>query len=216
LSVKASADNSAVPTTVNLRIEAATYTIFEGPIFTHGHKVTTASGGTHPCDGTNNNANPTPGPTVTSALDDASKLHHFSWDGTFSTEFDDYFVTTIANQAQTSTKFWGILLNYQFIPVGGCQQEVKRMDDVLFAFDAFNKVNFLKLTGPGYVHVGHPVILTVTDGQNGSPVAGAEVNGQTSDANGHVSVTFKSPGTQKVKAEKSDSVRSAALTIEVV
>jgi len=81
LNVKASADNSAVPTTVNLRIEAATYTIFEGPVFTNGHNVTTASGGTHPCDGTNNNPNPTPGPTTTSVLNDASKLHHFSWDG---------------------------------------------------------------------------------------------------------------------------------------
>jgi len=132
------------------------------------------------------------------------------------TQFDDYFVTTIANQTQTSTTFWGILLNYHLIPAGGCQQEVKLMDDVLFAFDAFNKVHFLKLTGPGYAYADHPVILTVTDGQNGSPVAGAEVNGQTSDANGHVSVTFKSPGAQKVKAEKSDSIRSDALMIVVL
>jgi hypothetical protein len=90
------------------------------------------------------------------------------------------------------------------------------MDDVLFAFDAVDNVHFLKLTGPGYANVDQPVILTVTDGQNGSPVAGAEVNGQTSDANGHVSVTFTSSGAQKVKAEKSDSIRSDALTIVVL
>lgn len=68
-------------TVVNLRIEGAEKTIFEGPIVTYGHNVTTASGGTHPCDGTNNNANPTPGPTCTSALDNASKLEKFPWDG---------------------------------------------------------------------------------------------------------------------------------------
>lgn len=135
---------------------------------------------------------------------------------TFNTEFDDYFITSIDNEAQTSTQFWGILLNYQFTPVGGCQQEVKRLDEVLWAFDAFNKVHFLKLTGPHTAYIDQPAYLTVTDGSTGSPVAGADVNGQTSDANGHVSITFKSRGAQKVKAEKSDSIRSSALKIIVI
>ena len=69
-----------LPTLVNLRIEGSMKTIFEGSISTTGHKVTTASGGTHICDGTNNHANPTPGPTCTSALDDASKSAHFPFD----------------------------------------------------------------------------------------------------------------------------------------
>ena len=226
------------PTLVNLRIEGSTNTIFEGPIITRGHNVTTVSGGTHHCDGTNNNANPTPGPTCTSALDDASKIHHFTFDGyvsyflishcakwlihgakcysTFSTEFDDFFITSIGGVTQTATEFWGILLNFQFIPVGGCQQEVKLNDDILFAFNAFNAVHFLKLTGPETANVGSPVLLTVTDGQTGSPVAGADVNGDISDANGHVSVTFAQVGLQKVKATKSDSIRSNQLSILVI
>ena len=69
------------PTLVNLRIEGPFKTIFEGNILTRGHSVTTISGGTHHCDGTNNNANPLPGPTCTSALDDASKSAHFPFDG---------------------------------------------------------------------------------------------------------------------------------------
>ena len=69
------------PTLVNLRIEGPDTTIFEGSILTRGHNVTTVSGGTHHCDGTNNNANPLPGPTCTSALDDASKKAHFPFDG---------------------------------------------------------------------------------------------------------------------------------------
>ena len=56
-------------------------TIFEGIIITTGHNVTAASGGNHHCDGTNNGENPLPGPTCTSALDDASKLSHFAFDG---------------------------------------------------------------------------------------------------------------------------------------
>ena len=71
------------PTLVNLRVEGSAKTIFEGTIVTTGHNVTTVSGGNHHCDGTNNNENPLPGPTCTSALDDASKLpsNLFTFDG---------------------------------------------------------------------------------------------------------------------------------------
>jgi len=204
-----------LPTLVNLRIEGSTSTIFEGPIITRGHNVTTQLGGNHHCDGTNNHANPNAGPTATSALDDAHKLAHFPFDGTFSTAFDDFFITSIGGVTQTSTEFWGILLNYEFTPVGGCQQEVKRNDEVLFAFNAFNANAFLKLTGPSTAHKGHPVIFTVTDGQTSKPVAGATVDGQTSNANGQVSVTFTNDGRQTVKATKSNAIRSNKLTIIV-
>jgi len=213
LSVSASPNK---PTMVNLRVEGLTSTIFEGPIITHGHNVTTVSGGTHHCDGTNNNANPLPGPTCNSALDDARKIAKFPFDGTFSTAFDDFFITSIGGDTQTSTEFWGILLNFEFTPVSGCQQEVKRNDEVLFAFNAFNANAFLKLTGPTTAHVGTPITLTVTDGQTGKPVAGATVDGQTSDANGLVTITFTNHGRETVKATKLDAIRSNKLTIVVI
>ena len=134
---------------------------------------------------------------------------------TFDTEFDDFFITSIGGVSQTSTEFWGILLNFQFTPVGGCQQEVKINDDILFAFDAFDKAHFLKLTGPKTARVGIPVTLTVTDGQDGSPIAGADVDGDTTDDNGNVSVTFEHAGPTEVKATRSDSIRSNQLTILV-
>ncbi|KAF8910412.1 hypothetical protein CPB84DRAFT_1763592 [Gymnopilus junonius] len=204
-----------VPTPIDLRIEGAEKTIFEGIVVTRGHNVTTPSGGDHHCDGTNNNENPAPGPTCTSALADAAKLHHFAFDGTFQTEFDDFFITSIGGDTQTTTEFWGLLLNFQFTPVGGCQQEVQAADHVLWAFNAFNAVHFLKLTGPREAQVNEPVVLTVTDGSTGSPVAGADVNGETSDDDGKVSVTFGEIGLNSVKAEKSDSIRSNALNIVV-
>jgi len=204
------------PTLVYLRIEGSEKTIFEGPVLTRGHNVTTISGGNHHCDGTNNNANPRAGPTCTSALDDAAKRHGFTFDGTFSIEFDDFSITSIDEEAQTASQFWGILLNSQFIQVGGCQQQVKFGDNVLFAFDAFNKAHFLKLTGPHIAHVGQEIILNVTDSKNGGVVAGADVNGNISDANGHVSVSFADVGLKKVKAQKSDSVRSNGFFILVI
>jgi hypothetical protein len=205
-----------LPTLVNLRIEGSTSTIFEGPIITRGHNVSTPSGGNHHCDGTNNKENPSPGPTCTTALDDASELAHFLFDGTFSSQFDDFFITSIGGVSQTSTQFWGILIDFELTPVGGCQQEVKVNDNVLFAFDAFNANAFLKLTGPVTAHVNKPVVLTVKDGQTGDPVAGATVVGQTTDASGHVSVTFTHPGLEKLKATKTGAIRSNQINVIVV
>lgn len=220
-------------TLVNLRIEGVNRTIFEGPILTRGHDVKTVSGGRHHCDGTNNGSNPLPGPTCTSALDDAAREDHFTWDGyvmlfavlvfarssfvssTFDSEFEDFFITSIARNTQTNTAFWGLLLNFAFTPVGGCQQEVKMGDEVLWAFDAFSKAHFLKLEGPHIARVHHPVTLTVLDGTTGVPVSGAEVNGFVSDAEGHVSVVFHNAGVQGVKAEKDDSIRSNLLRLVV-
>ncbi|TFK36758.1 hypothetical protein BDQ12DRAFT_686451 [Crucibulum laeve] len=203
-------------TFVNLRIEASQKTIFEGVVFTRGHDVTSATGGTHHCDGTNNNTNSRPGPTVTTALDDAARRHGFSWDGAFFPDFDDYLVSTIDGEANTDTEFWTFLVNFQFGEVGGCQQQVEALDQVLFAFDGFGKAHILKLTGPELAHKNKLITLTVTDGTTGAPVAGATVNGQTSDANGKVSITFSKLGTSGIKAEKSDSIRSNLLNILVV
>jgi hypothetical protein len=212
---------SANPTVVNVRVEGATQTVFEAPVLTDGHTVTTTSGGTHVCDGTNGGANPTPGPSVTAALDDAAAAGAFTWDGTFFPSFDDYFITRINADSQTSTQFWGSLVNYQLPPVGGCQQRVHLGDEVLFAFDAFNKQHFLRLTGPRLAKVGHAITVTVTDGQSGQPISGATVGpanntgSVTTGAGGTAQVAFTNLGLKRLKAERADSVRSNALSVLV-
>ncbi|GLB40728.1 hypothetical protein LshimejAT787_0805990 [Lyophyllum shimeji] len=202
-------------TVVNLRIEGDTTTIFEGRIFTRGHDVETASGGEHHCDGTNLGANPAPGPTATSALDDAAKREGFDWDGNYFSQFDDYLVSTVDGVTQTTNEFWGLFVNYKFAEVGGCQQRVEFRDEVLWAFGAFDEP-LLKLSGAHLVHVGQPVTLTVTDGRNGTPVAGAEVQGETSDADGRVVVTFNTARRKEFKAEKANALRSSRFQIVVV
>ena len=145
-------------------------------------------------------------------------MHHaffFYIYSTFDPKFDDFLITKIGKDVQTSTQFWGLLLNYHFTSVGGCQQEVRANDKVLWAFDASSKKHFLKLTGPSNARKGQSVTLTVTDGKNGKPVAGASVAGKTTDANGKVTVTFDKKGGHSYKAEKDDSIRSNALDIVV-
>jgi hypothetical protein len=70
--------------------------------------VTLPSGGTHRCDATNNNANPSPSSNGISILVDAGNLCGFPLDGSFSTQFDDFFITKIGDSDSTTSgnQFW--------------------------------------------------------------------------------------------------------------
>jgi hypothetical protein len=172
------------------------------------------------CDGTNNAANPAPGGTPTDALAAAAVANHFTFDGTFDTMFNDFFITSIDGVSSTATEFWGILADYHFTPVGGCQFELKEGQEVLWAFNAFNAAHFLQVLvdnekGPASVGVGAPVSVTVIDGSTGVPVPNANVGGQATDANGQVTLTFPKIGSYTIQATRSDSIRSAIVTINV-
>ena len=83
-------------TRTSLRIEGDTDTIFEGIIRNGPANVTTASGGTHLCDGTNGHANPIPGQTPTTTLLAAAGLCGFDFDEAFYTQYSDFFISRIA------------------------------------------------------------------------------------------------------------------------
>jgi hypothetical protein len=132
----------AAPVTVQVRVEGATSTIFEGPVTTDGKPIDKGSG-PHPCDGTNLGANPIPGPTMTSALDDASLGGAFSWDGTWFSGFEDFGIDRVGPDAVdfANNRFWGYALNFISTQVGGCQQQVQAGDEVLFGYDFFSKAH---------------------------------------------------------------------------
>src|SRR3954452_17516509 len=198
----------AVPASVTLRVEGPAATTFEAPVTTDGHTVTTAAGGTHHCDGTNNGQPGGPGPTAIATLDDGAKLGRFSWDGTYSSSFDDYFVNRVAQDSQTTTQFWGVFVNGKASETGGCQQRVKQGDEVVWAFDAFSKSHALRLTGPDSATTGRRVAVRVTDSGTGDPMAGASVAGTVTGGDGNATFSLPSPGVYRLKAERGDSVRS--------
>ena len=132
---------------------------------------------------------------------------------TFDAQFDDFLVTRIADSAQTLSQFWGLLVNFQFAQVGGCQQQVQTTDRVLWAFDAFSKAHFLHITGPPSGHRNQPITITVTDGSSGQPISGASVEGRSTNSLGQANLTFTDVGWKRLKAEKSDSIRSNALEV---
>lgn len=204
---------AAAPAALDLRIEGATSTIYEGPVTSDGHVVRPASGDDHSCDGTNGGANPAPGPTPTSALDDGARVGGYSWDGQYFTSFQDYLISRIGPDSANSSQFWGQYVNSQASQVGGCQEIVKSGDEVLWAFDAFSKQHVLRLAGPTAGHTGEPLNVKVTDGADGTPLAGASVGGTSTGADGVARLTFSRPGIYRLKAERADSVRSNALSV---
>jgi hypothetical protein len=213
LSLAAAPAAFAVPVGVTVRAEGARTTILEVPVTSDGHDVTTPSGGTHPCDGTNAGAYPSPVPTPTAALDDAARANGVSWDADWFASFSDFIVTRVANESATSSQFWGLIVNGKFSNSGGCQVKLNQGDEVLYAFDAFSKSAVLRLAGPGTATVGQPVNVTVTDTQSGSPAANASVHSSTTGGDGVATVTFGEEGIYRLKAERPDAIRSNALVV---
>jgi hypothetical protein len=210
----------AAPANIELRIEGAATTTFEGPLTTDG-KTIDKGGGQHPCDGTNAGAHAAPGPTATAALDDASIQAGFTWDGSWDAGFQDFLVNRIGPDAAdlAGGKFWNFAVNFTPAQVGGCQQQVQAGDSVVFAYDSscncppdYTK-QFLALTGPGRAAVGRSLEVAVTDGETGAPVDGATVGGRLTAVDGKASLLFDSPGVRSFKAERADMVRSNALRV---
>jgi hypothetical protein len=206
---------SAAPTTVQLRVEGGAATLFEGPVTTDGHAID-KGGGPHPCDGTNGGANPAPGPTMTSALDDWSRSGGLPWTGTWF-DFGDFGIDSIGTDAAQPPNgpFWGYALNFVPSQIGGCQQQVQQGDEVLYGYDFFSKAHLLRLDGPPRAVTGQPFQVTVTDGQSGAPLDGAVVAGGSgvTDAAGHTAVAVATSGLAVVKAERSDSLRSNGVKV---
>ncbi|WP_097977533.1 DUF4430 domain-containing protein [Streptomyces sp. gb14] len=127
--------NKAVKVTVT--VKGPDGLLFKGKVRTKGHDVTTATGGTHKCDGTNGGANPSKVPTPTAALDDAAQKNGFTWDGAWYASFDDFSVDTIKNVSGGGSAYWNIAVNGTPTPVGGCQFKIVAGDRVSFTWTSF-------------------------------------------------------------------------------
>jgi hypothetical protein len=205
----------AVPVTVNLRVEGPNKTVFDGPVTTDGHDVTTQTAGTHKCDGTNGAAESEPGPTATAALDDAAKLAGFTIDGPYGNfGIDDYFLERVADeQIDPNSEYWSLWINHGFSDKGGCQKRVLAGQDVLWAGIPFSVSIPLKLTGPNSAATGQPVEVRVTDGSNGDPQDGATVGGTTTGPDGRATLVFANEGIYRLKAEKPNTIRSNSVVL---
>lgn len=91
----------------------------------------------------------------------------------------------------------------------------------MWAFDAFSK-NYALEVQPRFATIAVEGIVefTITAVNTNSgyrvPAAGANFGGLLADTNGKVVYIATSPGTKRVKAERSDSIRSPGAVITVI
>jgi hypothetical protein len=128
----------AAPTELNVRIEGNGETLFEGPILTEGHDVASSTGTRedteeHTCNGTNNKAHTTPGPTPTAVAVDALSLIGETFSGQWYSSFDDYLITRWGPDAEGEGA-WHLVVNNVFTAVGGCQYELDEGSELLWVY----------------------------------------------------------------------------------
>ena len=211
LSLAAPATAAAVPVSVDVRVEGATQTIFEGPVVTDAHGTKTPSDTeVRTCDGSPD------GPTAISALDDAARAGGFGWDAQWSTSFSDYGpFLRIGPDAIDDMHYLAFYLNSLYANTGACNQNIGQGDDVLFAYEDFAPSDVLRLTGPSTATTGQSVSFLVEgfDGVAGAPAAGATVGGATTGPDGVATLSFAQKGVYRLKAERADAIRSNAIVL---
>jgi hypothetical protein len=236
IAIVCAAAAQAMPTQVNVRIEGAERTLFEGPILTEGHEIeATSDTQARSCDGidVNDPENVLAGPTPTAAAVDAIGLIGETFDGQWDSQYDDYFLTRWGPDEQnpSDAAYWGVLVNDVFPNVGGCQYELGGGDEVTWAYNAFAARPSLALYAAGSTSGARPLtalaqrgapfeveVRDFSDNSEGVPPAQPERTGSTPYEGAQVSPVevnekgFERPETSNPATVTTDAQGKASIT----
>jgi hypothetical protein len=213
---------AADPVTVQLRIEGATRTIFEGAVTTDVRPFRfTGETESHTCDGTaaTGGTSAAPVPTRGALMAQASETAPFDIAGTWHAQFGASF-TSIDGESvafdPATNRFLGEYENGTFASLGACADGVQEGDDVLFAYGDGSET-LLSLSGPADADPGDTVTLRVADAASGAPIAGATVAGVQTGADGTAAVgPLADVAHADFKATRPGAIRSNRLRVCVV
>lgn len=221
----------AAPTSVNVRIEGRSETLFARTIPVAIHPIKASSDTVERnCDGINelDPENVVPDATPTLASVDAMASIGESFDGLWYDGYGDYFITRWGPDAQDpgAGAYWGILVNEVFTNVGGCQYQLDDGDEVLWVYDAFKSRPSLALfpaeahysSGPrpqtAIVQLGQPLPLEVVsyaDDLEDIPGSAPSRDNSSPYAGAEVApVTTNARGFEKVDADSPETVLTDA------
>ena len=162
-----------------------------------------------------------PAASALGALDTAT---HGKWKGTFSTSFNDFFITSILGETPSSkTGYWGVWLDNKYATTGACEIKLHAGDQVLFAVDSVKKHEHpLGIIAPAKAKAGKAFklkIVSYSDEGKATPVAGGHVRGgglnAVSDKQGFVPVADGAAAKLTFTATDKGFIRSAATTVKV-
>jgi hypothetical protein len=210
----------AAPVTVDLRVEGANRTLFEGPVTTDVRTFHFTNEPAHQCDATVPDSGGTsarPVPTRGAALVAAAEQTPFELGGSWSDDFENPTIDSVAGDNvafdSATQRYLAEFKNGKSSNTGACGDPIATGDRVLFAYASFGQ-RPLALAGPASARPGETVSVKVTDADDGSPVAGAAVGGRTTGADGTAVVgPFTQRGAQDLKATKADTIRSNRLRV---
>ena len=218
---------SAAPVTVDLRIEGASQTVYEGTITTDARQIPDQDDGQlHPCNVRDNGDSPGDGEprgNPTSAAYDALVANGlpFRADYTGRTTFDgqeyevnDFFLNQLGPDSAGGNPyaFSQLFINGTAAQTGGCQIPAESGQEIVWGYSS-DATRVLRLSGPSRVRPDEAFTVTVTDAKTGAGVEGAAVAGGTSDARGEARVVVRDRGESRLKAEAAKAIRSNALTV---
>lgn len=231
----ACANASASPTTVNLRVEGSSSTLFEGPVAAEAVPApgitTKTSPEPHACDFQDNGSNGGFGgalATSTAALYEAASAARLPFDAKWSSSLSDFEVTQVGPDiagGPPNYESWGYAINNTTANFGGCQIALAPGNEVLWAYNYFNLAHVLRASGSAQAGLGVPFAVHVVDARTGEPLAeatiGEDVGGATTplpgspktDAAGNATVTLAHTGQALLKATRAESVRSNGLPV---
>ncbi|MDP4603750.1 MAG: DUF4430 domain-containing protein [Solirubrobacteraceae bacterium] len=206
--------SAVAATKVNVRVEGAKATLFEGNVAVSAGKLTSNTGedrSSHLCNVAANGGSGPPAATPTRALQAASENAlgdrlaplSFEWYASFS----DFLIGSIGGEAPTGDNYWELSINWKVAELGGCAVALKKGDKVLWAVSDGTSPA-LRLDAPRVARKGRPFKVRVTSGATGKAVAGARVGGAMTAANGIARLTLKSGSKRALGATKRGAIRS--------
>ncbi len=212
----ATAASAAAATTINVRVEGAANTLFDGAVeTTHGSLTSTVGSGigTHSC---NSSGKSTPIATPTRALFLASQSAAGRSLSPLSLQwyesFTDFLVISIGGQRPSGKKYWELSVNWKVAESGGCGISLKPNDEVLWAISD-GATPPLRLTAARSARKGQALRVRVTNGASGAAVAGATVAGVSSNSAGYATVVMSTGDQQILRATKKAATRSNTVKV---
>jgi len=143
---------------------------------------------------------------------------HGRWKGTWSTQFNEYFVTSILGEKPAGHDFWEIFVNNTAASKGGCDLKLQRGEQLLFA-DTSGKDQPSALTAPRSATVGTAFAVRLVGYSSkgkarplsGVSITGNGIRGAKTNSHGVARVSARRKGKPVLRAAPKGYIRSEAV-----
>ena len=207
----------APATTVNLRVEGASETLFEGPVRAMPASLTSNTGehpGLFPCNVAENGGSGGRAANPISALASRGLALGLNW----FPEYTGFIVESVSAEDPADPYYWDFFVDGKGAAElgypGGCQLALRKGSSIVWTVTSGSEP-LLKLRVSGSARSAR-VTATVTNATTGAPVKGARVGspgGPLTTATGRARIERPAAGSRTLKATRAGAIRSNAVVV---